>query len=144
MPINLMDSQHFLHNSTRQETIDNPLRWAAGHRSKVTCSDVSESSCLFPESNRIQRDVPARYVAQRPMDSGVNVLSFLSNVQPHRVLNTLLNGAPPQQNLSIHQKVLSGIDQCRTAFQFRNYCYPRLWCHRLLYQFNVLIQNNYN
>ena len=115
-----MEPQQFLHNSTRQETVDNPQIWAAGRRSSVTCSDVLEALCLTPGSNgigskniqtdvpakyvarrpmdqnsttNIQKDEPARKVAQRPMDSEVNVLSFLSNVQPRQVLTTLLNGA---------------------------------------------------
>ena len=101
-----MDTQAFRHNSTRQETVDNPPRWAAGQRSSVTCSDVPDALCFTPQCNsigskNIQTDVPAKYVArrpmdqnsattiqkdeqrnvaQRPMDQGVNVLSFLSNV----------------------------------------------------------------
>ena len=64
----------------------------------MTCSDVLEALCLTPESmsigsKRIQKDVSARYVTQRPMDSGSNVLSFLSNVQPQYTLNALQNGA---------------------------------------------------
>ena len=59
----------------------------------------------------IQKDESARNVAQRPMDSGVNVLPFLSNIQPHRVLNTLLNGAPSPRNL-----LLSIINSSESVF----------------------------
>ena len=104
-----MEPQQFLHNSTRQETVDNPQIWAAGRRSSVTCLDVLEALCLTPGSNgigskniqtdvpakyvaqrlmdqnfvtTIQKDEPAKYVAQRPMYQEVKVLSSLSNVQP--------------------------------------------------------------
>ena len=122
-----METQTALHNSTRQETVDNPPRWAVGRRSLVTCSDVIDASCLTPSSDgigskNIQTDVPSQYVArhpmnqnsattiqkderrnvtQRPMDQGVNVLSFLSNVQLRHVLSTLLNGAPSPRNSSL-------------------------------------------
>ena len=124
-----MDTQSFLHNSTRQETIDNPPRWAVGRRSKVTCSDVSESSSFTPESNSIknkyiQTDVPARYIAQRPIDSRVNVLSFVSNVQPPCAFNILqmvlrCQGIICYQS-SIYQKVLSGIKPRFCCFPIEN------------------------
>ena len=49
-------------------------------------------------SPQIQKD-ERRNVAQRPMDPEVNVLSFLSNVQPRLILQALQNGAPSPQNL---------------------------------------------
>ena len=130
-----------LHNSTRQKTIDNPPRWAIGRRSKVTCSDVSESSSFTPESNSIinkyiqtdvpakyvaqhpmnqnfatiiQKDEPAIYIAQRPMDSGVNVLSFVSNVQPQCAFTTLPNGAPSPRNY-----LLSIVNLSESAFRHK-------------------------
>ena len=142
-----MESQQFLHNSTRQETVDNPPRWATGRRSSVTCSDVIESSRFTPESNsirtpNIQTDVPAKYVArrpmdqnsttniqkderrnitQRPMDSGVNVLSFLSNVQPRHILSTLQMVLRHHKiyfyQTSTHHKMFSGLKPSFTAFQ---------------------------
>ena len=122
-----MDTQAFLHNSTRQETVDNPPRWAVAQRSSVTCSDVPDSYSFLQratasESSNIQTDVPAKYVARRPMDQNsspqiqkderrnvtrrpmdpeANVLSFLSNVQPRRILQALQNGAPSPQNYSL-------------------------------------------
>ena len=50
-------------------------------------------------SPQIQKD-ERRNVTWRPMDQEVNVLSFLSNVQPRHILCTLLNGAPSPQNSS--------------------------------------------
>ena len=119
MSINLIEPQRFLHNSTRQKTIDNPPRWAVGRRSKVTCSDVSESSSFTPESNSIinkyiQTDVPARYIAQRPIDSRVNVLSFVSNVQPQCAFTTLPNGAPSPRNY-----LLSIVNLSESAFRHK-------------------------
>ena len=133
-----MDTQSFCHNSTRQETVDNPQRWAAGQRSSVTCSDVPESSSFLQratasETKIIQTDVSARYVARRPMDQNsssqiqkderrnvtrrpmdpeANVLSFLSNVQPRRILQALQNGAPSPQNL-----LLSNINSSQSVFR---------------------------
>ena len=127
MPINSTEKQTALHNSTRQETVDPPPRWAVAQRSSGTCSDVPESYSFLQratasESQNIQTDVPAKYVArrpmdqnssstiqkdeqrnvtQRPMDQEANVLSFLSNVQPRRILNALQNGAPSPQNSSL-------------------------------------------
>ena len=68
-----MDTQSFRHNSTRQEPVDNPQRWAAGQRSSGTCSDVPESYSFLQratatETQNIQKDVSARDVARRPMD----------------------------------------------------------------------------
>ena len=101
-----MDTQSFCHNSTRQEPVDNPPRWAVAQRSSGTCSDVPESYSFLQratasETRIIQTDVPAKYVARRPMDQEAKVLSFLSNVQPRRILNALQNGAPSPRNSSL-------------------------------------------
>ena len=82
-----MDTQSFRHNSTRQEPVDNPPRWAAGQRSSGTCSDVPESYSFLQrgtatESSNIQKDVSARYVARCPMDQ--NSPSFIQTDVPAR------------------------------------------------------------